>query len=662
MKSVLAAAAAALAAGAAFAAPPPAAAPADPVGAFEAAMAKDDSEGAARAIDPLIDARRRKDMPLRPDPLLSGLVGRMYLPHAPGAAEAFLAFADGPGVPPRQRALAGLGLAAAREAQGETDAALAALAKVDPAELTAEERGRVAVARARLLLTRDPAAARAAAAAVQEAGPALWEAELVAAEAASLLGDPAAARAAAARAWAAAGEARPQDYAPVRVAAVRAALAAAAGDTQGSLAMLNAAGAARAAFTARIAELLPVCGEAGLTGADEATFAVVAGPERLPQLIPVAASRPLAARRLFDALAGAAVVSEVSEGLIGDTLRVRCRTAPSAAWDPPARGPEPVSTWFASRGLYATLRNGDAEALINDIGNDVERLSASLGDDHPALIPLHFRLAELLRLRAQESGDVEAWQVERLLSKAAAGMAATGGAEGLYETDAQRQEDRRAAAATDFEQGLALVRAVALKRLGEMAAPYAYPFLMGWLGKDKTLPDATKRLAIETVAKGIADPADPRRRTLDLLRLRLDAKSDPAAAARDRRALALPPDVCAGADADIDVKSHPFTDETYAAEALRYSLQGASAMELTLDAGGRVTGHRILVSAPAGLFDEEIAKAAPVMELTPPVFAGKPRGCRGYVQTVTWKMPPAEPAPSVLQAPQYRQPGPKEGT
>ncbi|HEX8263700.1 MAG TPA: hypothetical protein VF547_12590, partial [Allosphingosinicella sp.] len=137
-----------------------AAGPEPSVAAFEAAMLDLDYGRASEIADALASRHRLAQKETRPDALLSGLFGRLFLKRGlPAVALPYLQHADAPDLPAPQRLAAGFARAEAEEALGQWAAAAATLERLLPLPLDAEQRFEARLGLARVRLADDPRAA-----------------------------------------------------------------------------------------------------------------------------------------------------------------------------------------------------------------------------------------------------------------------------------------------------------------------------------------------------------------------------------------------------------------------------------------------------------------------------------------------------------------------
>lgn len=633
-----------------------AAQPAPQIALFETALENGEFLEAAKHFDSLAAARRPADGKPRSDPLLFGLYGRLVAQEAPSTALAYLKRADAADVPDRLQQAARLALLRVQERIGDRAGVAETLAKLrsSPERLAGQEA--IELVGARQLLIEQPASAVAASRNLAGRLPvrSRWEADLIEAQAHALGGDGAAAKAAADRAWSGAADAPADQLAPLRAGLQRAGLAAARGDQDGLLAMLNAVGASVTGLDKSVGNALPVCGGA-LRPDDWVIFAIYTGttPEQI--LMPVAASAPHAVLPFYDALAGRSLLSTISAAPSGTIFTARCRSFLNADWTPVRRGPEPNVEWMAQRGLIIPAFHDASLEGVNALSAEIDALAARYPQS-PLLIPLRIELAARLTMRSHKEGDVQEWQVTQAQNKAFEAMRAIGGADGMVPPLWLAQSQRAAAAADSPEESLRLHRAQTLRLILELPAEIGLALASEWLERDVDLPGETKLQVIESLLRRISgQPTDPRRSALLMRKaavLQLLGNGDAARAAF--QAAGAPAALCSAYDSEPKLVSMDITDDDYPAAANRHSIEGVTVIEQEVSADGAVSGHRIILSAPSTIFDPVVAREVKAFKLDPPRRAGKVRACRGLVQRILWKLPSREQewqAPSFLETP-----------
>jgi hypothetical protein len=632
-----------------------AAEPAPSIAAYEAAMRDLDYRRAAREADALASRHRLDRREAGPDPLLSGVFGRLYMKRGePGVALPYLRHGDSPSLPAAQRISAAFARAEAEEAVGEWTAAAATFERLLSLPL---DRGQQLAARtgmARVRLADDPAAALAAARALASEAPAgrRWEPELVSAQAFSLLGRAAEAEAAASRAWADSSGAVAAEAGPMRVALVRAGLAAAAGRREPLIAMLSTANAGLNLADSDIASSAPVCGEGGVTPADYAIFAAYTRTDSAQWLAPVAASRPAAASLFRKAIAGRRLLAVTGAPPGGLVFTLRCRTEASADYTPPVAD-HPWPRWFADRGLYFVLAADTALESINRVANEIDALVARHGEAHPAAIPLRVSLVEMLERRASAEPDVSRSQVVELRRKVAAAMNKAGGADGLV-PDAETEAERaRLEQAGSLEQAVAIYRAGYERALTRMPPVFAYSAFREWGRLDTDLPEAIRRRIVESLLARIGGgPTDPMRRALQRRLGHLAREAGDMAGARAAFVAAgLRKDSCGATEKPPVQEEHGMSHDDYPPDALDPNLAGVTALELDLGADGRIVSSRAVLAAPSLLFDTVLESKVPGFRYAAATDRGRPRACRALQQTIRWRMPQEERAGPPMFAP-----------
>jgi hypothetical protein len=482
-----------------------------------------------------------------------------------------------------------------------------------------------------------------------------WEADLIEAQAHALSGDAVAAKAAADRAWSGAADAPADQLAPLRVGLQRAGLAAARGDQDGLLAMLNAVGASVTGLDKAAGNGLPVCGGA-LRPDDWVIFAVYTGttPEQI--LMPVAASAPHAILPFYDALAGRSLLSTISAAPSGTVFTARCRSFLSADWTPVRRDPEPSVEWMAQRSLIIPAFHDASLEGVNTLSAEIDAL-ASKYPKSPLLIPLRLELATRLTMRSSKEGDVQEWQVTEAQNKAFEAVREIGGADGFAPPAWLAASQKVAAAsATSPEEWLRLHRVQTMRLIPELPEDIGLALASEWLEQDVDLPGETRLEVVETLLRRLAgQPSDPRRVAL-LMRKGavLQTLGDGAAARATFQAAGAPASLCSAYDTEPKLVSMDITDDDYPVAAIRHSIEGVTVVEENVSADGAVSGHRIILSAPSTIFDPVVAREVKAFKLDPPRRAGKVRACQGLVQRILWKLPPREQewqAPSFLETP-----------
>lgn len=625
--------------------------------AFEVAMARPDPLAATEIFDRLVESRRPADGKLRPDPLLNAMAGRIVLSGGNVAvARAYLERSMSPGLPGPTRTEVALALAHIHEYDGDRAEAAATLRAIESKSTTDEQRRRLEFAKARLATVADPRAALPllTSLAAQDDQSDGWEIQLMLARAHALLGDSGAARVAADRAWSAAVTAPADAQAPLRVALQRAAIAAMQGDRASLLAMLNISGAAATEVDSALAEYAPVCGEQGITRDDHVTFGVHTGNNPQQWVVPVAASRPEAATPFADAIAGHRPLSKVGEAPGGTLFTLRCRSRPSPTFNPPFALEEKIVEWMADRGLFFSMSRGKALEDINWLAGRVAGLEERFGADHPFLIPARMELMDRLMMRATTAEDVQEWQVNRLKDNVMAAIRAIGGADSFLPSEALAAKQQALSHATTQQQALMLGRAVAADAVEASPPDAAYSLAMRWFREDVDLPPETESRVVESLLKRFADrPGDRRTRALMMRRAALQVGlGDRDSAHATYRAAGVPNGSCVLADTAPAIIETKVEDDDYPLDVMNTMLTGVSVVEFSVTAAGRPDRARLVLSAPATLFDGIVAEELKEFRLSPAHARGRARACDGHFQRIIWRLP----QPADFELPTFAEP------
>ncbi|MFC7499536.1 energy transducer TonB [Enterovirga sp. GCM10030262] len=620
---------------------------------YETAFAQKDWLAAVKAADDLVLSRMSADGQPKRDPFLNGIVGISLLTSGEVApARAYLEKADSTEYSRRMKGEVALALGEAQARDGDWRLAIETYRSLDPASLDPDQQRRRALALGRELLILDPMAAIASLGAALPAisAPAdRWEIELVLARAQSLAGDAAGAREMARRSWADAAFAPAAEFAPMRIALVRAALAEAPEEEDLRRAMLQAAGGANAQLDGAITEYLPLCGEEGLRAEDHATFTATNRMNR-PWATLVSASRPEAARTFASALGDQQAVTLSGESPGGTVFTLRCRSTPTNAWRGKNPYPRLWAEWAERHGLFPTFYRGIEVSDINALAERVERVEQRFGTDSPFTIMPRSALVAAMRLRAVTAGDIPVEQIRATERRIEAASRALGGLESLsppaLDFPAMKERLRRA---TTPEAALALGRDFQRQAIEAAPPDLAYRFAVEWLERDTTIPASQELDLVDQLIERLPrQPGDRRHAALRMKKAKLLDDLGETRAARDiRRSLGLPDDHCLLADTQPVVIEAEILSTDYPAAVARSHLTGRSFVEFGLNRDGRIENVRHLVSAPSSLFNETVETELAAFRYAPARRDGRSVACVGELQSIVWNLPESSDVPDL---------------
>ena len=606
---------------------------------FEAALGSGDRRETAEILDELAGRWLESNRALRPNPLLSGLAGRFHAAMGqPAFALAYLRVADAADVPDPQRSAALIALVEAESAAGRPDAAALASRRAEAVIPDGPMRARLELARARSMLVIDP---RAALARLRDLAATTdlelrFEALLALSRAHGLLGEDAAAAEAGERAWTASAGRPLSVRGPTRAALVLAGLAARRGDEDRLLAMLTTAGAAGASLNPDLGELLPLCGTSGIRPDDYVMFAVNTRGDHWSELLePVTSSRSAIVRPFFEALAGRRILAQGDGGAAALVFTARCRSTPAAKYIPPlVEGP--WADWLAAHGIFGIFEPGLELDDIAALSARVGRLESDDQDD-PRLIGPRFDLATRLALRAHAVGDADIRVAMRLRDQAVAGMRRAGAGEDTLAIETIRAViERGRADGSDWGN----VRPELARAISALPIDLAYIHGTMWMLSDPTIEDEMALPFVRGLLARLPREMDPRRRalTVKLTELQLAAGDVRAARATGRSAGIAETDCRLLPEPPVTVSAQISNDD-YPRLATETGMTGLSLLDFSIGSDGKVADARLVLSAPSGLFDRTVERAASTFRYGPGDGGNTLRPCSGRLQRIVWRLP-----------------------
>lgn len=613
---------------------------------YEQALASFHIDAAAAITDRLIHERVPSDGKPRSDPLLNALIGRLYLVASSAEqASAFLDRAPTAELPQIIRASTALDHARTLDLRGDTAGALAAYREAAAASLDQDQRQRAEIGIGRELAVEDPAAARDQLLPIANgpAAPHRWEARYLLAMSTSLLGDKSSASNWAEQAWSDAADAPLTDLAPLRVATLRAGLAAARGDSAAEQAMLAASHGLALGANASLTTQLPVCGDSGLKPTDFVVFGYVAGPFLIRELVPIAASRAAAVAPFRNALGGFSLIKESGDDVpAGTVFTVRCRTLVSPYLNGRPSIAEQTTGWIVDHGLYyASVFGGSDDAYLNKTDAWIDTLAARFGKDSPLLVMPRWQVLTALEARALAGDPVLPAQLADLRTQIAAGMRRAGAPEWIaHSLEMQTQLEQIAQAAANGSNPVPEMQQVFHKELLEAPFDVARQAIVESVRNyTGDWPAAAAQIVVDMNQRMPASL--PLRERQSWAMLVAEAQHDlgkPDQARATLLAAGLPKDTCQESDSDPKLLDQHFSPDDYPQNLMIAGEEGAVLFDFGLSPAGAPTNARILYSLPSGIFDQVSAKGFASVRFTAPTRSGAAISCEALTQPIRWQL------------------------
>jgi tetratricopeptide (TPR) repeat protein len=621
------------------------------VATFEQSISRSDFNDARSALNTLIELRTPSDGKPRQDPLLDALIGRYYLAmsSAEGAA-VYLNHSLVAELPPALRAPTALDHGRALERTGHRRDALEAYREAAGSSTTETQQRQASLGIALQLLPEDPAAARSLVTNIANgaATPQRWEAKLIVAAASSLAGDPKSASKLADEAWTDAIDAPMTDLAGLRVATLRAGLAAARHDVATERAMLTTTNGLSLSPSNALGQELPVCGDDGVRPSDYVIFGFVSGPYLERELFPIAASRVEAVRPFYDALSQFVPVKEaINNRPLGTVFTVSCRTVVHPDYVANRLEIDPLFEWFVQHSFFPAriVKDADDEQL-NAVAARADAIAGRFGKDSPLLLVPRWETLNMLQQRATAGDDVLPGQLIDLSAQVAAGLRLARAPEWLASGVEARADLYRAyASGGPFADQLSYYQAKATSELARMPLAVARQGLSEFErefeenGRDDRIRTVLAQVTVSLKDKAPTD-LNPRERQAWFLTVARSQRSlgEIQHARSTIAAAGFEKELCAAMDGDVELLEQHFSENDYPPD-LNVGLQeGVTTFDFDVTPSGRVGAHRILYSLPSGLFDEVSEKGLSTVRYQVPKMGGKSSACRGIVQPIVWRL------------------------
>lgn len=605
--------------------------------AFDIALNNGDTTGAIKEIEKISEQNPTKEV-------LDSYYGRIFAAASQGQiAEPYLIRAIANAQSRSDKDKLSFELARVHELDGSVIEAEADYRRLTAASTDPAVRQKATLSLARLRLGAAPGdAITLLMPLIDDSGPgsARWEAHLLLSRAYAIQGRATDSHAALAAAWQEAPSAPAPADAIAETAMDMALDRAAANDRRGEIELISMGGTTLPfAGTAQI----PLCG-GSLQPEDTVTVAIEVDAKQRRIYSAVRASRPGIAQLFTIPLA------VTRQHIDGPAMYVtlRCRNALDVNVRFAGGAIRNLVSWLAEKGYHPPLRQIDPDDgdPLTQLKTQLQGLEAKVGTQSPVLTPtlLHMATLQAAPSRLGNAGNLAeakatAERALRILT------AANAPAEVLEQTRmqttfmlAQNHNIPDVAGPATLE----VMEAMAARADTTPAQAFAaFNSLRGWqLRPAQQLTLADRLLRFLDARKVSAH--DPIRQAVELRRASILRDIGTVAGIGTRlSASGIASNLCSAADRppSIPPAAIPFTSDDYPRDLLRRSIMGLTAIELSIDASGKIEKERTIVSQPPGLFDDITKDKVKAVTLLPARQADRPVACQGMLQNVRWQLP-----------------------
>lgn len=610
--------------------------------AFDTAIRNRDFTAAAREVERLAGPEGAKR---RGGPLLDAYYGRYFAALAQGQiAEPYLVRAIANARDPADRDALALELARSREVEG-----FAAKAEADYRKLAASAtdpgvRNASVLALARRTLGDAPdEAVTLLTPLLADANPASirWEAQLLLSRAHAIQGNATEASSALAAAWKLAPLSDRPGYA-IAVTAMDLSLDRLAANDREAGIGLTSLGLAGSSFKG--AAQLPVC-DAVVRPEDSVIIAISADRLQRPVYSVVRASRPGIAGRFMVPLALAPQTVE------GTTFAVSLRCRGALAQDLRFAGATlpTLIEWLGQRAYHPPLLTLDAtdDDVSSQFKTRVQQLQSRMAPEAPELAPIMLQLAWMEAQQSSVADPVKFAEARALAQRAVATLTKAGAPQELIlASKAQNAlvfEPAQTVADTTGPLAVELFETLASR---PDATPEKALGAVYWVNTNLQLRPAQRLAMIDRLVTFLEDrrvpTTDPMRQAVELGRAEIIREIGSTAGLSDRLARSgIGSDLCSAAErpASFPPPALTFNSNDYPKDLLMGRVNGYDLVEMSLDAQGKVIGHRVIASQPPGLFDDITIEKLKAARMMPAQQEGRPVPCRAFVVPIRWQLP-----------------------
>jgi hypothetical protein len=606
---------------------------------FETALAASKYPEAAAAYGRIFEARLPKDGKPKADPTLDALAGRFSL--AVGEVIYAQAFLQNPSAGDISNGPARLlATAQALLLSGNYEAALAASVRAVQT-LTGEARTQALIGQAQATIMTRPGEVAALIKTLSSSNPALaWRISFLEAQAALIAKDYLTAQKAADRAMLQANAAPLNDYAPMQTVQLQAAVAAAQGLRDRTVALLAAvpSGSVSATQTSgNIANRLPACGvddvredDYVIIGMFTQSASIVAIPS------PLAASRPEIVAPFMRSIAGFWRSKAGVQIAAYPLMTVRCSGSDTSSFE--NDGSRFGNAAFVAanhlRPSFIAYEHSLSDDPVTDAAKAFDRIEQSVGADSPILMYPLTEVAEVTASQISENNNNLTLRMMQLYRRAGEAYKKVGGNFTGFELEELLPDPPKY-----------YVRLKSILETGPLE--FTYSFALQALNSDN-VPAAEKLAIVDIMLKRLgADRADRRVLTMTsrkAMLLRLVGRS--AEVESFARATKLDPALCPAKATLPVVTDGGITAKDYPRDAVLAEISGGTVVEIDVDALGKVARVRKLVEAPALVFASALDGASKAIKLDASQDSkGRAMPCKAFRTRIRWDLPTVNETP-----------------
>jgi hypothetical protein len=600
---------------------------------FEASLLESKLSDAASAYGRIFDARLPKDGKPVADPTLDALAGRLAL--ATGNvfdAQALLqksSAGDASNVSARM-----LATAEAQLLSGNYEAAISA-SRSAVQSLTGDARTRASIGLVQALIMTGSSEVAALIKTMAGSNPALaWRISFLEAQQALIAKDYPAAQRAGDRAMLQANNAPLRDYAPLQTLQLQAAIAAAQGLRDRTVALLAAVPSSNdisAGISSNIANRLPSCGVDGVGEDDYVTIGMFTQSTSLVAVpSPLAASRPEIVEPFMRSIAGLWRINAGVRIAAYPLMTLRCSATDTTYFQNDSFS-FANSSFLAGNNLrprFLWAEHQFSDDPLTDAAKAFDQIEQRVGADSPILIIPLIELAAVTASQISEDNTLAAERFAQLYRRSSQAYKKIGGSDFGSELDGFQ---------SDPSQYFMRLRSF----LETMPIARTYSVALKIIDSEK-VPESEKLAIVEITLKQLGgDRRDRRVQTMVSRKatlLRLVGRG--AEVESFARATKVDPSLCSAKTVLPVVTDGGITPKDYPSDAIAAEILGRTVVEIDIDSLGKVTRLRKLVEAPALVFASALDSASHAIKFDASRDSkGRATQCKAFRTRIRWEIP-----------------------